>query len=211
MSKVNALLKRGLMLVSGKRILVRGRPGDKRLYLTFDDGPHELHTPAVLDLLAQYRVKATFFIVGRDAQTKPEVVQRLVAAGHELGNHTLIHPRMDFLSDRGRDLEIAGMEQLLIGFDGGASHYFRPPYGGLSLSLLRYCLGAGHKVALWSRDSMDYGKDAERVAAEFEQRPPRAGDILLFHDDGAAAAVALAKLLPRWLAEGFTFHTLSDA
>jgi peptidoglycan-N-acetylglucosamine deacetylase len=211
MSKIADYVKLGLMKLSMNRILVRGRPGERRLYLTFDDGPSAVHTPPILELLDQHGVKATFFVVGRDAQVRPELVRRLVASGHELGNHTLIHPRMDFLSKRGRDLEINGMEQLLANFDGGVPHYFRPPYGGLSISLLTYCLAAGHRVALWSRDSLDYGGDAERVVAAFELKQPVAGDILLFHDDGVTARLALARLLPRWLAAGFSFHTLSDA
>jgi peptidoglycan-N-acetylglucosamine deacetylase len=211
MSEIAAFLKLALMHVSMKRILVRGRKGGPRLYLTFDDGPSELHTPAILDLLETHGAKATFFIVGREAQSRPLLVRRLVESGHLLGNHTLIHPRMDFLSNRGRDLEIDGMERLLETYDGGRSHYFRPPYGGLSVSLLRYCLRAGHRVALWSRDSLDYSGDANRVLAGFARRAPVDGDILLFHDDGAAARIALAELLPRWSSDGFTFHTLSDA
>jgi peptidoglycan-N-acetylglucosamine deacetylase len=105
MSRFADYIKLGLMKLSMNRILVRARPGARRLYLTFDDGPSELHTPVILDLLDQHQIKATFFVVGRDAQVRPELVRRLVSCGHELGNHTLIHPRMDLLSNRGRELD----------------------------------------------------------------------------------------------------------
>ena len=193
------------------RVLVRGRPGTRCLYLTFDDGPNEQHTPAILDLLDRHAVKATFFIVGREAQSRPLLVRRLVASGHELGNHTMIHPRMDLLSDRGRDIEIDGMECLLERFDGRRSHLFRPPYGGVSLSLLPPRPANRRRGAFLSRANRDYNGELRRGNDSFVRRAPQAGDILLFHDDGAVALAALGELLPRWLAEGFTFRTLREA
>lgn len=207
------MIKRVISAMSRQRIRYYGdrRDAERRLYLTFDDGPHAQHTPALLDLLAQHRVKATFFIVGREAYAEPDIVRRIVAEGHHLGNHSITHPRMDFLSDAARDLEIDGMETLLSEFDGLNIHYFRPPYGGVSVSLFSYGLRSGRQVAMWSRDSLDYKFPAEKIVQGFAASPPKAGDILLFHDDGGAAEASLARLLPQWKAQGFEFDILAAA
>jgi peptidoglycan/xylan/chitin deacetylase (PgdA/CDA1 family) len=205
------MIKRLISSLSRQRIRYYGNPGgaSRRLYLTFDDGPHVQHTPALLDLLGQHRVSATFFIVGREAYAEPDIVRRIVAEGHHLGNHSITHPRMDFLSDAARDLEIDGMETLLCEFDRRSGHYFRPPYGGVSVSLFSYGLRSGRRMAMWSRDSLDYKYPAEKIVEGFAASPPKAGDIILFHDDGAAAGAALARLLPLWKSQGFEFETLA--
>jgi peptidoglycan-N-acetylglucosamine deacetylase len=203
-------LKSLISVLTGHRIRYHGPARDKRLYLTFDDGPHAVHTRPLLDLLAQHKVKATFFVVGREAHAEPDAVRRIVAEGHALGNHTITHPRMDLLSDAARDLEIDGMDAYLCEFDRRPVHAFRPPYGGVSLSLFAYALQPGRNVALWSRDSMDFKHPAPQVVEDFARRPPQAGDIILFHDDGAAACEALSTLLPKWLGEGFKFGTFAD-
>jgi peptidoglycan-N-acetylglucosamine deacetylase len=206
------MIKRLISTLSRQRIRYYGnRAGSSRLlFLTFDDGPHAEHTPAVLDLLAQHQVKATFFIVGREAYAHPDIVRRIVADGHRLGNHTITHPRMDFLSEGARDLEIDGMETLLCEFDQRHTHYFRPPYGGVSVSLFSYGLRSGRQIAMWSRDSLDYTLPGEQIVERFAAVPPKAGDILLFHDDGGAAWKALQVLLPAWLDHGFRFDTLDE-
>jgi peptidoglycan-N-acetylglucosamine deacetylase len=204
------MMKRLVSTLTGNRIRYFGPARGKRLYLTFDDGPHAVHTRPLLDLLARYRVKATFFVVGREAHAEPDAVRRIVADGHALGNHTITHPRMDLLSRAARDLEIDGMDAYLREFDRRPVHVFRPPYGGVSLSLFAYAMRARRSVALWSRDSMDFKDPAPKVVDNFALCPPRAGDIILFHDDGGAAGDALRTLLPKWLDEGFSFGTFAD-
>ena len=204
------MIKRLISTFSAQRIRYHGPAQGRRLYLTFDDGPHAEHTVPLLDLLAQHQVKATFFVVGREAYAQPGIVKRIVAEGHALGNHTITHPRMDFLCDAARDIEIDGMDAFLAEFDGRTTHHFRPPYGGVSASLFAYGLRAGRQLAMWSVDSMDYKYKADQVVQRFATTPPRAGDILLFHDDGGAATDSLKTLLPGWLAQGFTFGTFNN-
>jgi peptidoglycan/xylan/chitin deacetylase (PgdA/CDA1 family) len=117
---------------------------------------------------------------------------------------------MDFLSDQARDIEIDGMDAFLAEFDKRTQHYFRPPYGGISVSLFAYGLRSGRRLAMWSQDSLDYKYTAEQVVERFTKLPPKAGDILLFHDDGGAAMQSLQNLLPRWLRQGFTFGTFNE-
>jgi peptidoglycan-N-acetylglucosamine deacetylase len=122
----------------------------------------------------------------------------------------MTHPRMDLLSDDARHIEIDGMDAFLSEFDSRGVHPFRPPYGGVSASLFAYGLRHRRPVAMWSRDSLDYKYPPDRVVQGLEASPPRAGDILLFHDDGAAALPALQHLLPAWLKQGYTFATFEE-
>jgi peptidoglycan/xylan/chitin deacetylase (PgdA/CDA1 family) len=202
--------RRWITRLTGGRLLLKGSTGNSDLFLTFDDGPHAEHTPRLLDLLARHSVRATFFLVGREAHAHPQLASAIADQGHELGNHTLAHLRMDRLSDRARLLEIRGMESALARMDGRDSHYFRPPYGAITLDLVRCCFMHGIRIALWSRDSHDYKGDFRKVVDGFREKPPQAGDILLFHDDSDTAIRALEVLLPAWIAAGFSFKTLSQ-
>jgi peptidoglycan-N-acetylglucosamine deacetylase len=204
------MMKRFISALTRDRIRYYGLRSGKRLYLTFDDGPHPQHSPPLLDLLAEHRVKVTFFVVGREAHAQPDIVRRIVADGHALGNHTITHPRMVLLTDDARAIEIDGMDAYLSEFDRKPNRFFRPPYGGVSISLFAYALRSRRQVAMWSRDSMDYLYSADQVVNGLAAVPPRPGDILLFHDDGATAMPSLRALLPRWLDEGFEFGTFSD-
>jgi peptidoglycan-N-acetylglucosamine deacetylase len=202
------MIKAILSAVTANKIMFKRKVAPKTLYLTFDDGPSQMHTPAVLDLLKKHQIQATFFFVGREVVERPDIVHRTVREGHSLGNHSIIHPRMDFLSNEARLREIRGMDRLLSEFDQRAKHLFRPPYGKVSLSLFSFCLLNDFNVAMWSRDSMDYKGNAEEVTSGLMNKPVSDGDIILFHDDGAACVDALTKLLPIWKAEGYRFGLL---
>lgn len=204
------MIKRLISTLTGHRIRYYGPAGQRRLYLTFDDGPHAEHTHPLLDLLARHQAKATFFVVGREAYAHPDIIRRIVAEGHALGNHSMTHPRMDFLSDPARDIEIDGMDAFLGEFDRQEKRYFRPPYGGVSISLFSYGLRSGRRLAMWSRDSLDYMHQADKVVTGLSSEPPKSGDILLFHDDGGVASKALATLLPDWLKQGFSFGSFNE-
>lgn len=192
------------------RLLTRIPSASDRIYLTFDDGPNGEHTLRLLDLLGRHAVEATFFMIGREVARSPEVARVVHARGHALGNHSLTHPRMDRISDAARAFEIDQMQDMLAAIDSRGSHLYRPPYGHLSARLLWFCLRRGQKIAYWSRDSFDFRLSAAEVIEHFRRVPPTAGDILLFHDDGGAAAEALETLLPEWKHAGLRFAALQD-
>lgn len=203
---MKALLARTFL--SGK--VVYDMPDRGALHLTFDDGPHPERTPPVLDVLDRHGAKATFFNVGTELRAHEALAREVVARGHALANHSLTHPRMDRLSDASRRLEIERMDTLLTEFGASAlPGLYRPPYGHASLGLVRLCLAMQRKIVMWSRDSFDFKLSAPDVVAGFERQPPQGGQILLFHDDSAAAAPALAELIPRWQARGLRFETLA--
>lgn len=191
-------------------MLTRGPRNGNALYLSLDDGPHPLHTPRVLDLLAEHGAHATFFLIGRKAEQHPGLVKRIVDEGHALGNHSYNHflafHRMPL---RQQLLEIDQADRLLAQFDGRRQHLFRPPRGSFSLLLMAHFIRHRRPMAYWSYDSRDYqGGRSEEVAARLRRMPPRSGEVVLMHDDAACAGEVLGQLLPEWRASGRDMRAL---
>ncbi|WP_267225809.1 polysaccharide deacetylase family protein [Dyella silvae] len=190
-------------------VQTRGPAKDNALYLTFDDGPHPSCTPRLLDLLAMHGIRASFFLVGHRAERHPSLVERIVAEGHMIGNHSYSHWSFRPMSLQQQVDEFQRADDVLQAFDQRRHHRVRPPQGHLAPALLLYCASHRRSIVYWSYDSLDYqqGPSSELVA-RLRAQPPRAGDILLMHDDSHKATEALTLLLPEWLAKGHTFHPL---
>ena len=180
----------------------------RQVCLTFDDGPSTEHTPALLDLLAEHEVRATFFLIGSKVAEHPDVVRRIVAAGHVIANHSFSHPRFDRSSMSAQWQEIDKTDRELAKHDGARRHLLRPPYGKLGLRTLVVCALRRQRIALWTRDSYDYRLQSAQIVDLFETDRVVRGDVLLFHDDGAAGIQALRVLLPKWREAGLEFGTL---
>jgi peptidoglycan-N-acetylglucosamine deacetylase len=193
-------------------VMTRGARRRRTLHLTFDDGPHPQHTPELLDVLAAHRARATFFVIGRNAERHPELMRRIVADGHTLGNHSWSHPQFEKLGLREQIEEIERTDRLLAQFDGRDDHDFRPPRGVLPRPMVLHCIRKRRRIAYWSYDTLDYGRPpvAELVASA-QRHAARAGDILLMHDDYGLAADLLRTLLPAWTRQGFVFEPLPAA
>ncbi|OOG53672.1 polysaccharide deacetylase family protein [Rhodanobacter sp. C03] len=193
-----------LGLLPNTLVLTRGPRDGDAIYLSFDDGPHPEHTPRLLDLLAMHDAHASFFLVGKQVERHPALVERIVAAGHALGNHSYSHPPgFNKISLRQQLQEIDRTDHLLAQFDHRPQHRFRPPRGSVSLSLLLHFARRRRNIAYWSYNSMDYQHPADAdMAARLRKQPPRAGDIVLMHDDNACAGRVLSLLLPEWRASG---------
>lgn len=204
------LRKKHLLSLLPNRLLTTTGPakGETR-YLTFDDGPSPEYTPRVLDLLAEHDARASFFLVGVLAERSPDLVQRIVDAGHALGNHSWNHARFDQIDLKTQIEQIERCDEVLAPFDGRARHLFRPPRGVLPPALLLHCLRHRHTISYWSRDSMDYKqRDAEVLAEALDNPPPSAGEVVLMHDDSDRTIDMLAILLPRWRERGYRFDAL---
>jgi len=202
------LLKRAAFGLAREHVVLNIRTSRPTLYLTFDDGPNAEHTPPMLELLARWRVKASFFLVGRYAEAHPEIVTAIVMAGHTLGNHSFSHTKRKGIAPSSAPSDIAATDAVLSRFDGRAKHPFRPPWGDVApLQYLR-CLAGMENLVLWSRDSMDYRDKADSIIENFRRAPPKSGDIILFHDDRAASMQALEVLIPEWKTSGFELEPL---
>lgn len=178
--------------------------------LTFDDGPHPVHTPAILDWLKENKLKATFFILGENAVRYPELVKRIAAEGHELGSHTWTHTQLTKLKPEAVRREVRRTHDLIVSLTGRAPVYFRPPYGSLLLTQ-RIAIEQefGYRTVLWDADSLDWKlKSAEAVAKEL--RPfIRKGAIVLAHDIHPRILPALKKLVPEASRRGLSPAPLS--
>ncbi len=178
---------------------------ERHIYLTFDDGPHPSITPDVMQILDQYAVKATFFCVGENIQTYPEIFQLLKNKGHGVGNHSFSHrngwktTNAEYLSD------IKACENFT------KTGLFRPPYGKLSISQAKI-LSRHYRIVLWSLLSRDYDESllSEKILRTLLSRT-KSGDIIVFHDS-AKAFPRMIQVLPFYLEamleKGFTFDVI---
>jgi peptidoglycan/xylan/chitin deacetylase (PgdA/CDA1 family) len=192
-------------------LLCTGPSAGNALYLSFDDGPNVGFTERLLDVLAENEAKATFFLLGEQIEQHPDIVARMVAEGHSLGNHSYDHARFTRIPHAEQMDQIARTEALLGKFDGKAVHRFRPPSGKFPLSLLAHFAIHRGGIAYWSYDSLDYQKKpATELVEVMRAQPPRVGDIILMHDESDATIEALAILLPEWRTAGLVFRALPD-
>jgi peptidoglycan-N-acetylglucosamine deacetylase len=196
-------------LFTANLVSTRGPAAHASVYLTFDDGPHPDHTPALLDVLATHGAKGAFFLIGKAVQQHPEVVHRLLAEGHAIGNHSMTHPQMRTLSAAAQWAEVQQADAVLQPFDDQARHAFRPPNGRVTPALLAASLWRRQPLVLWTLDSFDYKLPPADVVAHLQTHAPTPGDVILFHDDGPCAAQALTLLLPLWRQAGLRFPVLA--
>ena len=186
------------------KALWRMNPKEKAVYLTFDDGPIPIVTPWVVDLLKQYDIKATFFMVGDNVRKHPQEFQYVVDNGHRIGNHTFNHLK-GFITSTDRYVENVELADKFI-----QSNLFRPPHGFVNHKLYNK-LSKNYKFVMWDLVTRDYSFRlyGEDVLANVK-RYTRNGSIITFHDSMRSES-NLRYALPRaldWLMEqGYTFKT----
>ena len=163
--------------------------------LTFDDAPHPMYEPLLLDILRRENVHATFFVIGRNARAYPYFVKDMVEQGHEVGNHTYHHVRLPPLpiTDAVQELMTAG--QVLQGITGKPVRYFRPPGGDYTPATLRAAESLGLTTVFWTDDPGDFQNPGVKVLLERYTRTLRRGGIVLLHDNAPDMLQALPMLL----------------
>lgn len=180
--------------------------------ITFDDGPHRVNTPKLLGLLRERNIKATWFIVGEMARENPELIRRILAEGHEIGNHTMTHPiNITRLSPEKLDEEVGGTAKLLQEIAGYRSRLFRPPGGNTSPAIKQELYDKyGYSTILWSVDPNDWKRPGVSVVAHRLISGAHNGAILLCHDIHAPTIAAMPETLDTLLAKGYHFVTVSQ-
>ncbi|MBN1575550.1 MAG: polysaccharide deacetylase family protein, partial [Chitinispirillaceae bacterium] len=198
-------------------VLAKG-PNVKAVALTFDDGPGASTAP-VLDILRKHNVKATFFVIGKNAQERPELIKRIVQEGHEIGNHSYSHAlKLAIESSRALKKEIDATETIIRNLTGVTSIGFRPPRGWRTPWMIRECRANGYEVVLWTIDSQDWLHVPRDRIVENVLRKIRPGSIILLHDrlntgrdKGMANTIeALPAIIEALSREGFIFVTISE-
>ncbi len=177
--------------------------------LTFDDGPHPEHTPPLLDLLADLKVAATFFVVGARAAEQPELVRRMVAEGHEVGHHTYSHFSPQETSVWQLVAEVRRTDRLLRELTGQRARRFRPPLGKVTPAQLVALWGMAQTIVLWNSDPRDYDcTGPEPIHDFFAAHPLGGGEIVLLHEQHRHTAAALPELIEAARSRGLHFTTV---
>ena len=185
------------------------------LYLTFDAGYENGHTGAILDVLAKHQVPAAFFVVGPYIQQNPELVKRMAAEGHIVGNHSWHHWDMDRIGDRAtfeKELaDTAAAYEAVVGQP--MPKYYRPPRGIYAESNLRMAQELGYRTLFWSLAYVDWKQDQqpsrEEALGKLLSRVHK-GAVVLLHSTSATNAAIMDELLCRWEEMGYSFAPLSD-
>ena len=188
--------------------------GEKVLYLTFDAG-YENGCTAILDVLKDHDVPAAFFLVGNYIEKNPDLVRRMVAEGHTVGNHTMHHPDMSKLTDEAAfRKELTDLEELYYETTGQEmAKFYRPPQGLYSQENLAMAQKLGYKTVLWSLAYADWNNDAQPTKEQaFSKLLPRTHDgaVVLLHSTSSTNAKILDELLSHWEKEGYTFAPIED-
>lgn len=184
--------------------------GMKYIVLTFDDGPNSSNTPKLLDMLAEYHVHATFFVVGSRIKGNEQLLVRMVNEGHEIGNHSWNHKRYTSLNNAALKNQLLDTNRLIYEACGVTAALARPPYGARNARVLGVFKELGFSCVLWSIDPEDWNtSNAKAVCAHVTARAQN-GSIILLHDRKRTSVAAAEMMIQKLTAEGYTFVTVSE-
>ena len=198
-----------------------GKALDKRLAITFDDGPDREFTPRILDILKEKNVQATFFVVGANAEGAPDLLRRIYAEGHEIGNHSYSHPNIALTSPERTRLELDATQRIIEHALGRSTILFRPPYNADSepqtpeeIEPVRRAQESGYLSVGERIDPQDWRKGITEEAIVSEVIDEREnGSIILLHDAGgdrASTLRALPRIIDHFRREGYRFVLVSE-
>ena len=185
------------------------------IYLTFDAGYENGCTEKILDVLKAHNVRAAFFLVGNYMERNADLVRRMVEEGHIVGNHTMHHPDMSKISDKGAfEKELTDLENLYREITGkDMPKYYRPPQGNYSQENLKMAKELGYRTVFWSLAYVDWNNDAQPTKEEaFSKLLPRVhnGAVVLLHSTSRTNCEILDELLTKWEEMGYRFGTLEE-
>ena len=221
--KTGLITEQNIIKFPSSYVITRwGSTDNKKIAITFDDGPSDNYTAKILDVLKKYNAKATFFVIGVNANSNQDILKRIVNEGHEFGNHTYTHPNVSIISPEQFRLELDANERLFEGITGRKALLFRPPYSEdiepetpeqvqplvLTNTLGYYTVGMHIDAHDWIKPGVDQIVNAVVSGAENGD-----GNVVLLHDSGGnrqQTVDALPKIIQQLQAQGFQFVTVSD-
>lgn len=183
----------------------------KVVALTFDDGPKPEESIALLNLLDQHGVRATFFITGRESESNPDLIMRINDSGHELANHSFSHPNLTTLSESEIEHQITKTNDIIIQLTGKKMRYFRPPGGRINNKVARIVEKTGMQTILYDVNTVDYtGGEQDSPSLDNILSKIKPGSIILLHNGGPQTLKNLPKLLEKLKEQNYECIRLSD-
>lgn len=193
---------------ANKKVLAAETGGPKTVYLTFDDGPNNIYHPLILDILKNYNIRATFFLIGNNTLRNPDVAKRTDAEGHIIANHSLTHPFLPNLSPQQITYELSQTDIVLKPVYNQNISLFRPPYGGVNLYVRDISKQLGLKLMLWDVDPRDWTEpDTNELVRRVVDNVQDGSDVLL-HSNHLSTVKALPKIIETLKSRGYSFGTL---
>jgi len=207
---------------------VAGTPGSQRasvfraaatnkaaVALTFDDGPDPLYTLRILDVLDRYQARATFFVLGTQAEAHPELLRAIVQRGHEVGTHGYRHVNLTHLKPEAVAAELRRADELITAAVGRRPRDLRPPYGFINQNVLAEAGKLGYRIILWTdeHDPRDWTRPAASEIVRRSLQRTEKGMILLLHDSGGnreQTVRALPIILERLRDQGYQVVTVDE-
>lgn len=183
---------------------------DNKIAISFDAAWGGDKTEKILDILDEYGVKTTFFMVDIWTQRFPDLVREIVARGHEIGNHSATHPKMSSLNREKIRKELDVMAENVNTVAGVRPTLFRPPYGDYNNDVVLTAREAGYEVIQWSVDSLDWKNKGVQPLIDRATQHVKSGDIVLFHNDSQYIADALPAILKSYRNQGLTVVPISE-
>jgi peptidoglycan/xylan/chitin deacetylase (PgdA/CDA1 family) len=188
----------------------------RQLALTYDDGPNDPYTLRLMEVLARHEVRATFFMIGRYVQERPDIVREVAKAGHVIGNHTFTHPLLIFKGASEIRRQIETCRRALHDAVGEHSNLFRPPFGGRRPAVMRIARQLGLEPVMWNITGYDWNAPSVGHIEQKVSRRVEGGNVILLHDGGhlqmgsdrSRSVTATDRLLARYKAEGYEFVTI---
>lgn len=184
---------------------------EKQLFLTFDDGPTPEITPWVIAQLEKYGAKATFFCVGSRLEQHPDIVEQLLAEGHQLANHTYAHEHGRRTDTESYLRSVRETQKILVGY-GVKKKLFRPPYGRITAKQAKTLRKLGYTVVMWTVLSADFDqKISKDKCYKNVVNNTVSGSIIVFHDSKKAFGLlkyTLPKVLAHYQKAGYSFYGL---
>lgn len=179
----------------------------KKVALTFDDGPHPVYTPEMLDLLKEKNVKATFFLLGEQVEQYPDIVKRMSEEGHLIGNHSYKHEQLSKLSSVQACSQVNRTNELIHSITGKYPEYLRPPFGDWKDSL---DCEVNMIEVLWDVDTLDWSSKNKDKVVNKVMNNVEEGDIILMHDSYESTVQATGEIIDRLQEDGYEFVTVDE-
>ena len=188
-----------------------GTGGERVVYLTYDDGPHPTYTPALLDVLAAYDARATFFALGSKVARYPAIAARIVREGHAIGNHTWSHPQLTRVSGDVLTREVLDTQSAIQQATGVAPSCLRPPFGDRNATVNTRVAELGLRMAMWDVDPRDWDRPGTDAIVDHVLARARPGAVILLHDgrrERGQTVAATERLLAELTEQGYRLRAL---